>query len=209
MGQHDTAMDDYDTAVDKNSRSIDARVSRAKAYEDAGELKDALSDLEDAADYLPAESDVHGQIGSLQWDLGRFDDAEKTFKSVVDGIAPSPYAPIWLYLSQAKADSGTLPVMREGKVKSDDGKWPAPLLRLFSSGVSAEGVLKAASEGDTSTKVAHLCEADFYAGEWHLFHGAPSEAARLLNEAARSCGNDTIEKVAATAELARIERDAQ
>ena len=203
MGEHDKAMDDYDSAVSNISRSAEARIARAHGYEDAGDLRRALLDLDEAADYLPAESDVHEQMGMLQWGMNRFDDSEKTFQALASGIAPSPYAFLWLYLSQAREDAGAHPQLAAGTAKLDTKKWPGPLISLYSGGMTSDGALKAAFDSDPATQSAQTCEANFYVGEWQLLNAAPAEATKLLTEAAHGCGPDTIERTGATAELAR------
>jgi lipoprotein NlpI len=203
MGKQDAAMDDYDAAVRKSSHTAGAYLSRARARKESGDLQRALDDYESAIDYLPAESDVHQMIGFLQWDLGRFDEAERTFKIALPQHSAWAYDYLWLYLAQAKANADTLPKLAEGYEKLDANKWPAPLIGLYSGTTTPVEVMKAAALADAATKADKLCEADFYAGEWQLLHGAQPDASRMLGDAAHNCRDEMIEKTAAAAELGR------
>jgi lipoprotein NlpI len=204
MGKQDAAMEDYDTAVSKSSHTARAYLSRAKTRKESGDLRKALDDYESAIDYLPAESDVHQMIGFLQWDLGRFYDAEKTFQAALPLHSAWAYDYLWLYLAQAKDNAGAPSRLADGYAKLDANKWPAPLVGLYSGKTTPGEVMKAAALGDDATKADKLCEANFYAAEWQLLHGARPDATRMLSDAAHNCRDEMIEKTAAAAELGRL-----
>jgi tetratricopeptide (TPR) repeat protein len=202
MGQHDAAMDDYDTAVSKSDHSVEALASRAKAYEKDGNLEKALSDLQEGADESSGTSDIHDEVGFLQWDLGRFEDSEKTLRTVISVGSTWSYAFLWLYLAEAKSNPGKPAVWTDG-AKLDETRWPSPLARLFSGKGTVDDVLKDAATGDSAAQSDKLCEANFYAGEWQILHGKQSAGLNMLSAAKQSCPVDFVEKTAAVAELAR------
>ena len=203
MRQHDAAMNDYDTAVSKSDGSAGALVSRAKAYEEDGNLEKALSDLESAGDESTGTSDIHDEVGFLQWDLGRFEDSEKTFRTVISVGSTWSYAFLWLYLSEAKANPGK-EIAFADDAKLNEARWPFALVKLFSGKGTVEDALKDAATGDTAAQTDKLCEANFYAGEWQVLHNNQPAGSKMLNAAVQSCPKDFIEKTAAIAELARL-----
>jgi tetratricopeptide (TPR) repeat protein len=133
---------------------------------------------------------------------------------------------IWLYLSLERSrstlDDEYYKQKREelqrnaSKVlESDRQDWPVPIIKLFLDKQfnqppadvlnSAEDVLKSANDADK-------CKAYFYVGEWHALDNRPEEASklwkeeasRLLKQAEQICQFDSVERLAAQAELKRL-----
>jgi hypothetical protein len=73
---------------------------------------------------------------------------------------------------------------------------PGPPHKIISGDVIA-----AADDPNAAEKIAQVCEANFYSGEWALRQGARDEAARQFRIAARDCPKTLIEANAAVVEL--------
>jgi len=86
----------------------------------------------------------------------------------------------------------------------DMTRWPAPVIRLFLGQAAPAAVLEAADDPDANTKRGHICEANFYLGEWALRQGAKADAERLFRMAAADCSGEFVEGPAAAAELKTI-----
>ncbi|MGA9033544.1 MAG: hypothetical protein WB402_13595 [Sulfuricaulis sp.] len=96
---------------------------------------------------------------------------------------------------------GTLP---QAIAKLNMKEWPAPVIRLYLGQMTPAAVLAAAADPNGAKKTSHVCEANFYSGEWALRQGAKDEAARRFRVAARDCPKTFIEGNAAALELKRL-----
>jgi len=80
-------------------------------------------------------------------------------------------------------------------------KWPAPIVRLYLGQITAADANAAAANGDTATKKAQTCKANFYGGKFASQRGKKDEARRLFELAAAECPKSFIEYGAANSEL--------
>jgi lipoprotein NlpI len=79
--------------------------------------------------------------------------------------------------------------------------WPAPVIHMFLGQTTPAAVLAAADDPNAAKKTDHVCEANFYSGEWALRQGNKDDAARLFRVAARDCPRAFVEATAAALEL--------
>ena len=79
--------------------------------------------------------------------------------------------------------------------------WPAPVIRLFTGEIKQDAVLSAADDANPTVKQAHICEANFYGGQYALIEGQRDDAQKLFEAAAKDCPHGFLEGIAATAEL--------
>jgi len=71
---------------------------------------------------------------------------------------------------------------------------------------SPDEVLRAAQNSDPSKQKEHLCEAQFYVGEYALLQGKTSEAAKFFKAAFDGCPTNFVEYAGAKAELDRLKK---
>lgn len=85
--------------------------------------------------------------------------------------------------------------------KLDMTVWPAPLVKLFMDQTTPDAVLAAADHPDAIAKKGHICEANFYTGEFALTKRQKEDATRLFRQVASECPHGFDEWDAARAEL--------
>jgi lipoprotein NlpI len=115
------------------------------------------------------------------------------------------YYALWIdIIDKRRNEAGSLP---QAAAHFNMRKWPAPVIRLFLGETTPAAVLAAADDPDPNTRKGQLCEANFYAAQFALQHGATQEAARLFRLAAAGCTRDFVEGSAASAELNALEQN--
>jgi len=115
-------------------------------------------------------------------------------------LAPrDPYAALWLDIAGQRSNlPSRLP---QAVTRIDMTAWPAPVIRLFMGQLTPAAVLAAAEHPDATVKLGHICETNFYSGEFALRGADTAEAKRLFGLAARDCPKSFAEWEGATAEL--------
>jgi tetratricopeptide (TPR) repeat protein len=197
------ALADDSKALALEPRSPGVLFERAQAYQDQGDYTDAVTDITNGLRLYPSNADARLQLGLAQWEAGNFADATTAFGQVVQVRPDFPYAMIWRALSQSRTGQDYTTEFAASTAKLDMVKWPAPLVRLFQGQSTPDAALRAAANPDPEIAKQQTCEANFYAGEWDLMHGAQAAAIPLLQVARATCPYDFIERDAAIAELAR------
>jgi lipoprotein NlpI len=202
-GRYDPAIKEDETAIAKDADFADAYFARGKARQDAGDLPSALADFKKALDLKLDDGELRLAMGIAEWELGRFEDAARSFKHVPADTRVSDYALLWSFLAGAKRNAVASEVT-EKAAGADLKHWPGPIVRLIAGTTTAPDVFVSARQGDGDAQSAQTCEADFYVGEWQLYEGNRDEARRLLGEASRACSREMVELGAANAELKRL-----
>jgi tetratricopeptide (TPR) repeat protein len=199
----DAAQTDIDKVVDLSPQDATAYFTRALIYQDRGKLRDALDDLETGLKYAPGDFDARLHTGLVQWELGRFDDAATTFEQVVKMRPANAYGVLWLEITRIKAGKADDDLARNA-AGLDGTKWPAPVVNVFLGKATPDQAIQAASQAGADLTQNQTCEANFYIGEWQLFHQNEALAKPMLQAAAANCPRDFVELPAAIAELKRL-----
>ena len=110
----DLALADINKAMDLNSKAAEIYFARAQIYQDTGDSRDALSDLNTGIGFAPANYYAHMKIGLLQWNAGSIDVAAAAFAQTVALKPTDAYAVLWLAISRLKA----------GKANDDSRRMP-------------------------------------------------------------------------------------
>jgi lipoprotein NlpI len=206
-GAFDKAIADQDHAIELDATIDRAWFERSEAYEDKGDYESAAADAAQDLRLKPDDIDARMSFGRAQWSAGDFPNAAVTFGQVV-GVRPAiAYSAIWRalalahdgkpYEQQFATDAGAL----------DKAKWPAPLVQLYLGQSTPTAALAAASAApDADRGNEQVCEANFYGGEWQLVHGQGDAARPMLMAAHNQCPHEFIERDAAAAELARLDK---
>jgi lipoprotein NlpI len=203
LGDYTKAIADQDRAIDLDSKSPQIYFERAQTYQDEGEYHHAISDNMNGLFLRPADTDGRLQLGLSLWAYGRFPDAVSAFSQLVQQRPTAPYSVLWLALAQARAGLAYKTDLAQNAGKLELDKWPGPLVKLFLDQMAMRDVVEAAA-ADRATLKNHMCEADFYNGEWNLLKGDAGAARPLLQSAMDNCPHEFIEHDAARAELQRL-----
>jgi len=192
----DDALHALDSVIAHDSDGSAAHLLRAEVYEILGDHQKQLDDLQlNLAKNPDVNADYIG-LGIAEFQLGQPDLASAAFAKANQ---KSLYVWIWSALSNLKG----------GKVVPSDtppatlkGIWPATIVTFF-QGHGSEGAVFFASEAQTNetARRGQVCEANFYLGEWRIFHGDRTGAKILFQKAAEDCPRNFIEWPAALAEL--------
>jgi lipoprotein NlpI len=117
--------------------------------------------------------------------------------------APDPYDVIWRYLAQARNEEVAGPTLAEHARQHADPAWPGPLIQLFLGGIGPQALDAATRDADAQVQVEQLCEANYYAGQWHLLRNEPAQAISRFRAAESGCPKLFLEYSGAVAELKR------
>jgi tetratricopeptide (TPR) repeat protein len=201
-GRYDEAIKDYGVAIQQDGKYAEAFIARGRAYQEQGAFRDALSDYKDALALSPKDANLHQLAGIAQWELGRNRDAAENFASAGGDAAQSNYAFVWSYVAAKEPGAAGLSARAAALDLKD---WPGPLVRLILGTAKPDEVFAAAQQGDTDSRSAKTCDADFYVGEWQQLQGNGAQARRLFGEASAACRSDWPESRAAKTELQRLD----
>lgn len=190
-------------ALDHDDHDIRKRVFKCLGDWDAAEKEIAAIN-----DPVPMQG-FWMEMGNMQWNAGRFADAEKSFQKAADyypwpKARPRLYPSLWYAITadrQGKLDKAVL----ENYVRafwSDD--WPMPVINLFLGKNTPEKVVPVASKSDEKLYAGQLCEANFYVAEWQIVRGNPEIAKPGIEAAIKSCPKTFIEYSGAKVEAARL-----
>lgn len=199
----DKAMTDYDAAIRNASRYSTAYSLRAFAHLESGDLRGAVSDYDEALDIDPNDPELQEAAGFAQWDYGDYRAAARQFaKSLVDPKR-APFSTLWLHLATIKRGNRDDDLATRA-AKLDLKAWPGPLVSLYAGMASEDQVFDAAKQGDEDVQKDHLCEANFFVGEWHLERKEDAAARTFLQTSASSCPRGLPESYAARAEYGKL-----
>ncbi|MER9266189.1 tetratricopeptide repeat protein [Mesorhizobium sp. M0410] len=199
MGEFDRAIADFDETISLNPQHPYAYNNRAISWGAKGDAERAVADYSQAITLDPTYVNPYGSRG-IYYFYGRDPAKAQADLATAAALAPdNAYYAIWADLAEQR-NSG-VSNLREATSKLDMTKWPAPLVRMFLGEQTPESALAEADDPVPSRNRGNVCEADFYAAEFHQLKGHPDKALRLYRLAVRDCPRDFIEYVAASKAL--------
>jgi lipoprotein NlpI len=196
-GQYDRAIQDYDQAI-KIDYDSGAFCNRANAYRAKGQYNLAIADYDQAIRFNPQYATAYFSRGRLKLYTGALPDAVADFSKVRELQDKDAYSALWLDIASRRSH---LPGSLSQTGRIDMTAWPAPVISMFLGRLAPAAVLAAADNPDPAIKRGHVCEANFYGGEYALRMAATVEATRLFRLAASDCPHDFVEWEGANAEL--------
>jgi len=202
-GDVDRAVADQTAAIAIDAKSYGAYfyfISRASAWRLKGDFKRALADATEAirlrTESNTASAGYHNRAETY-FLTGNFraaaEDAQRA--NAIFANAHSA-ALLFLALGRASRDGTAELTVLTDKFKYKD--WPYPAVEFFLGRRSLADMRAAAR------KLYEKCEAEFYAGEWHLLRHNAAEARAALQTAAGTCAKGAGEYAMANAELKRL-----
>ncbi|MER8608866.1 tetratricopeptide repeat protein [Mesorhizobium sp. M1233] len=199
MGEFDRAIADFDEAIRLNPQHPFPYNNRAISWGAKGDAERAVADYSHAIRLDPTYVNPYGSRG-IYYFYGRDPAKAQADFATAAALAPgNAYYAIWADLAEQR--SSGVSHLREAASKLDMTKWPAPLVRMFLGVQTPEAALAEADDPVPSRNRGNLCEADFYAAEFHQLKGHPNRALRLYRLAVRDCPRNLIEYVAASKAL--------
>lgn len=197
MLQVDRGLADLNQAIRLKPDDADSYNNRGGAYFIKGMPERALADFSEAVRLQPEDLATLTNRGYANFVAGRFAGAAADLARVA-AKGDAPFPALWRYLALRKAgQEGDETLQRDTTGVSPDA-WPSPIIELYVGHRSPKEVLAAATTPESR------CQANFYIGEWQLLHGKPSDGAKSLNRAKRSCSRKVREYIGARAELRRL-----
>ena len=204
-GQYDKAIADYNEALRLDPKYAVALNNRGIAWKKKGEFDKAIADFNKAIRLRPRLAPAFANRGQLRFIMGRFAQAESDLAQARHLGYRGAFVPVWLYLSRSRqGDANAAAALAADTKPRDAGKWPAPVIAMFTGRIDPQTVAARAAAATPAVRKRHLCEADFYAGEWYLLKGQKDRARGLLRKARNSCDVASDPYSAATAELKRL-----
>ena len=197
-GDNDRAIADYSQAIQLD-RTAHPYNSRGDAYLSKGDYEHAIADYDRVVELDKNNPRVFLKRGVANLYLGAVQKAAADLSRSSELDPHDPYTAIWLdILGKRSRGTGQL---AKAATSIDMNKWPAPIVRLYLGQITAADANAAATNGDTATKKAQTCEANFYGGKFASQRGKKDEARRLFELAAAECPKSFLEYGAANSEL--------
>ncbi len=199
-GDIERALADYDEAIRIDPKAANAYNLRGLAYMEKGDFARAIIAFTEAVRINPqAMMIAYFNRGRANLFAGALPKAIEDYNQALAMTPGYPYTALWLDIAEARSKvQSTLP---QAIAKLNMKEWPAPVIRMYLGQMTPAAVLAAADDPNAAKKIAQVCEANFYSGEWALRQGAKDEAARQFRVAARDCPKTLIEANAAVVEL--------
>jgi lipoprotein NlpI len=204
LGQHQKAIADYDAAIRLNGKYQPAYFNRGNSHQALGRYNEAIVDYDMAIKLKPDDGNAHAGRGYINFFLGRYAAAAGDFQHGADS---DPYRALWRYLARARAgENDTRELALNTVVKENRALWPGPVVAFYLGQVTQAQVLAAAAQGDERKQREKGCEASFYLGEYALIRLEIPNAQRFLRKAQETCPSGFVERIAAEAELKRVQK---
>jgi tetratricopeptide (TPR) repeat protein len=149
-------------------------------------------------------SRVSGFRGYAYFSSGDFVRAESDFAGAA-AETKDVYFSLWRFMAASRlSDADKVDESREALrsvVTRGGGDWPRPVVQMFLGEINIEQMKESA--GHDRDK---LCEANFYAGEWHWLDKNRAAAVSALSQAIHDCPEQFHESAVAKNELKRVRK---
>ena len=204
-GETSKATVDFDVAIRLNPRDALAFGNRAYAYGSRKEYDRAIVDLNEAIRLDPYAASTYFKRGLAHLYAGHTDAAIQDFAISVQLQPSDAYAVIWLHLARVRAQQDSMRELAQNATRIDRAKWPGPLVDLHLGSMSHDAVSgSAGANGGGKTRRNQACDVEFYLATFDLEQGERDEADQHLRAAVGLCTPGGSERMAAEAELDRI-----
>jgi lipoprotein NlpI len=190
-------MADYDEAIRRYPNYAEAFEKRGHVWQTKGNLDRAIADFSETIRIDPTHIDGLANRGRTYFYKGDFNAAATDLLNA-GKLTEDPYTLLWRYLSRARAGQDGTSELADNAARLKKKDWPYAVIEFYLGKRSLDSMREAAANPNEK------CEADFYAGEWHLLRGNKADARTGLQAAAETCPKSFFEYFGAVAELKRL-----
>lgn len=206
-GEHDHAIADYTAAIRLDSKHALLYFNRGLAWSAKSDNERAIADLTAAIRFDSKHVESYRKRGQAYFYKGDFAAAAADLLQVSD-LTSDAYSMLWRFLARGRMDQDGTAELDANAVRLKSRGWPYPVIDLYLGRRSLEEMLSAArleAMRAPAPQPDETCQAEYYAGQWHLLRGNKNGAKARLQVAADTCPKDHIEYSGAVAELKRLE----
>ena len=176
----DRAIADYDEAIRRYPTYAEAFDQRGHAWQTKGNLDRAIADFGETIKIDPQHIDALNSRGRAYFYKGDFAASAADLLNA-SKLTDDPYTMLWRFLARARAGQDATSELSDNAARLKNKNWPYAVIEFYLGKRSLEAMREAA------TNPNEKCEADFYAGEWHLMRGNKADARPGLQAAADTC----------------------
>jgi lipoprotein NlpI len=203
QGDDRSAVADFDRAIALKPDFARAYGSRGFSYQLLGEYAKAVADYDKALALDSTLTVARENRGRAQWYLGNLQRAADDLVAARPADSTNLFLVLWAHMAAQRIGRPDSARFAAWVVPTDSVTWPAAVARLYLGRISPEQLVAAAGVEDGKTLRKDRCHA-FYIGEYLLWHGDTTGAARHLDSARADCPKRSSEYQAAVADLGRI-----
>lgn len=206
-GEPEKAIADFTAALAIRPGDFMLLSDRSFAYVSANQPNKALADIATLQASKPANIGLSFQRGLVEWQIGRYGDAQTAFAKAAD--AGQSYGWLWQQIATLKQGGTVAPyrppqfdvVGLHYKGQAQNG-WPDQIIALYAGEHDESYVLAALGKADASAGMT--CEGNFYVAEWRILHGDKAGGKTLMEKAASDCPAEYVEHRMAKFELEKL-----
>jgi lipoprotein NlpI len=176
-----------------------AYYNRGNALGSKGDFDRASLEYDAALRREPGHPFARRASGQVNFLAGKYSAAASDMLRAAQQRPEDAYSVVWLYLARTRVgDGNAIAELEANAAKLKQAEWPYPVVELLLGRRTPESVMGAAKSA------SERCEAQFYAGHWHLLQGDRAPAIAALKIAFDTCPKDFAEYVGAQVELKRL-----
>jgi tetratricopeptide (TPR) repeat protein len=204
-GAFDRAITDLSDAIALNAKDASAYYMRAYALTLLDRFEEAAADYDVVVQMRPGTPTVWNARAWTSFYRGRFPESARDFARAQE-IEPSLWKALWIYVASARAGDDRKHELRARSRAHRQEAGPLQVVALFLDETTPDAVLRAARRADPTDRTRMICDAHFYIGQYHLIRGQREQAVPQLREARSRCPAASNERIAAAAELRRLQQ---
>jgi lipoprotein NlpI len=154
-GQNQLAIHDFDDVIRANPHDILALSGRGMSFFGQKDFEGALADFNSVFSLGSKDPAIPNNLfqpkALAEFYLGRFDKAEKDFRSASNFKPADAYSAIWLNLAESHQRKDGSAELKSRAAKLNLEAWPGPVVRLYLGESRPETVMEAAAIGEAKT----------------------------------------------------------
>lgn len=204
-GAYERAIADLSRLIALAPEDAGAYSSRARAWTRLNRFEDAAVDYDAVVRLVPEHAPTWVERGWVNFYLERFAASASDFARAHE-LGPDVWRAMWAYMANARAGRDLRRQLRASTRTYRQQSWPLQAVALFLGEATPDTVLRAARRAESDNKQREVCDAHFYIGQYHLIRGQREQAVPPLREARSRCPAASNERIAAAAELRRLQQ---
>ena len=180
LNRFDATLVDVDRALPLSTQASELLYARGLALLSLGRTDEAVAAMRSAKE-PGAQSFVTKGLGNAQYYLGRYADAEASFREAAQESSGEErdFALIWLFLSAQRNGGKGRDAIAPFVGQTDGERWPGAVVLYLAGRVSQDDLLRSARK-DKQMERLNLSEAWFYVGQQLLLTGDAEGARRMF-----------------------------